>query len=74
MTVEVSTPDIPGKPAFRKSKDAGANAPAPISFTAAAIARDLFKEHLEGLRAPAKHRVIPEITVTMSYRLEPVEE
>lgn len=59
---------------FNKTKDAGGNAPAPISFTAAGIARDLFKEHLSNVHAPKDHRVVPEITVSITYRFESTKE
>ncbi len=53
-----------------KAGEASALAEHPISNVAAVLAKELFQEHLAGVKAPQDTKLIPMITVSITYREE----
>jgi hypothetical protein len=75
MAVEVSTPDFPTPPKKRSlSNTARTCAPLPVANVAASLAQSLYYEVLSGVTPPKNHKIVPEITVTLTYRFEATKE
>lgn len=53
-----------------KTEDVRGAAPMPVANTAHRLALSLFDEVLKDVRAPYGQKVIPQVTVLVSYRLE----
>lgn len=75
MAVEVSTPDFANaNPQFQATRDAPMNAPASVFTVAGTLASELFDDHLTNVRAPKNKKVVPIVTVAVSYRFESTKE
>lgn len=57
-------------PGASKSRDARRFAPVPVANVANELALELFDEVLKEVRAPYGHKVVPQVTVLISYRIE----
>lgn len=73
MVASFGGPVPAATPEFSQTKDAKTFAPSPIANVAAVLGRDIFYHNLRGVRPPAKHKAVAEVTVTVKYRFEPVE-
>lgn len=53
-----------------KTQDVRRSAPIPVANTAYQLAEELFNEVLKDVRVSDEQRVVPEVTVLVSYRIE----
>jgi hypothetical protein len=66
--------EVKTTPVGVRTRTAPSCAPLPVANVAASLARDLFYEKMRYLRPPTDHKIVPEVTVSISYRFESTKE